>query len=468
MTPAKPRRRARRDLARVVAGLGLLAVGSMAAAGASAFGWLGGPGGVLPVLGLLAVAVIGFVAIGFVLIDRHFDGLERLRAALLVAAGREEPPGEDWPPPDPAVGREVELLGAAAGGAIRAHRQLAGNPDQKLSAVVGAAAEGLVVITDSGLVSLVNAAARMVLGRGVAAVGTSIYATLDRESMAAVEAEVRRSGAACETGLKLLDGGVIDAVVAPLPAHGGFVISLPRREAGHDGDVEHDLALHDDPPAIGIGEGESPEDWLLEDLPVLAFDSETTGLDVASDRIVSLAAVRAHGRRLYPRSRFDRLVRPGMPIPPASTAIHGITDTMVAGAPSFPEVFGELEDMMRGSVLLGHCIGFDLGILLAECERHGIAWRAPPALDTALLFAVLEGDEADPGLEQLAQRMGVTVEGRHTALGDALVAADLWLCALPLLADRGVRTYGEARRFCATVRPFVMRQRAAGWSPAAG
>lgn len=466
MTAAAPRRSARNVLTRIVAGLGLLLAAALAVAAILAFGG-DAPGIALPLLGLALVVAICLVATGFAMIDRHFDRLERLRAALVAVAGRSEPPEPGWPGLDPGAGSEAARLADAVGTAVRGHRALAGRADDRLSAVVGAASEGLVAITDSGLVSLVNAGARRVLGQDIG-VGSSIYAVLDRDGMAGIEAEIRDSGLPRDARLTLVDGSTVEAVVAPLLAHGGFVISLPGRDAGPPGAVEHDLALHDAAPATRIAAGDPPDDWPLEDLPVLVLDCETTGLDVANDRIVSLGAVRAHGRRIYPRSSLDRLVRPDIPIPAESTGIHGITGPMVAGAPAFPEVFREVEPALRGSAVVGHCIGFDLAILAAECERHGLAWRLPPALDTALVFAALERTDGDPGLEALAQRMGISVEGRHTALGDALVTAELWLGALPLLADRGVRTYGEARRLCAAARPFVMSQRAAGWLAAAG
>ncbi|MCK5276429.1 MAG: hypothetical protein KAR37_17360, partial [Alphaproteobacteria bacterium] len=101
------------------------------------------PQGVL--LGLL-VAAIGAIWIGFMIVDHHFDELERLRGLLLVVAGRDEPLAPDWPALG-EPGREAEALGAAARRAILAQRELGGRTDEKLAAVVAAAAEGLLVMT---------------------------------------------------------------------------------------------------------------------------------------------------------------------------------------------------------------------------------------------------------------------------------------------------------------------------------
>ncbi|HEX6888771.1 MAG TPA: hypothetical protein VF143_11745, partial [Candidatus Nanopelagicales bacterium] len=70
----------------------------------------------------------------------------------------------------------------------------------------------------------------------------------------------------------------------------------------------------------------------------------------------------------------------------------------------------------------------------------------PLQLDTMLLSAVLDPDpDARHGLDGVCQRLGVEVIGRHTALGDALATAEVLVRMLPLLAERGIRTLGEAR-----------------------
>jgi DNA polymerase-3 subunit epsilon len=68
-----------------------------------------------------------------------------------------------------------------------------------------------------------------------------------------------------------------------------------------------------------------------------------------------------------------------------------------------------------------------------------------PVLDTLLLSAAVHPERRSHGLEEIAERLGVAVVGRHTALGDALVTAEVFLRLLPLLAERGIRTLAEAR-----------------------
>ncbi len=201
----------------------------------------------------------------------------------------------------------------------------------------------------------------------------------------------------------------------------------------------------------------------LADLPVVALDLETTGLDVRIARIVSIGALRMVGRVHETTPPFDRLIDPGRPIPPAATAIHGIADATVAGAPHFADLWREIAAYVGDRVAIGHNVGFDIAMLRAETRLCGRAWTAPPTLDLVRLAAALEPRERDLTLEGTAARWGVTVRGRHTALGDARAAAALWIAALERLAAAGIRRFDEARRFERRARAVIDRQRRLGW-----
>lgn len=201
----------------------------------------------------------------------------------------------------------------------------------------------------------------------------------------------------------------------------------------------------------------------LADLPVLVVDLETTGLDVRSDRVVSIGAIPGHGARLDPDRSLDVLVNPARPIPKLSTSIHGITDAMVADAPTFAEAFGTFDSMLRNRVMIGHNAGFDVSILRRDCERAGLAWPYPPVLDIVRLAAALEPRERDVTLEAMAGRWGIAVSGRHTALGDASMAGAMWRYLLPRLAEAGVTTLGDALTFERRARWVIAHQKRAGW-----
>ena len=211
-----------------------------------------------------------------------------------------------------------------------------------------------------------------------------------------------------------------------------------------------------DPAAPGL---DTPLDRLL----AVSLDTETTGLDVRRDRLLSVAAIPLHGARVFSAASFDRLVNPGRRIPPASTAVHGITDAMVDGAPAFAAIAAELGSACARRAWVGHNIGFDLAILRRESARAGLPWLEPPALDTLRLYAALFPRAPDLELEAVAADLGVDAHGRHTARGDALMTAEIYRRMLPLLAEAGIGTLGEALAFAERPRQILRLQRALGW-----
>ncbi len=182
----------------------------------------------------------------------------------------------------------------------------------------------------------------------------------------------------------------------------------------------------------------------LAQLSYTVFDTETTGLDPGDgDEILQIGATRIVNGRLLRQECFDRLVNPQRTIPAASTAIHGIHDAMVAHQPTIAQVLPAFHTFAADTVLVGHNVAFDMRFLQLKEASTGIVFDQP-VLDTLLLAAVAQPNQPSQRLEAIAQRLGVSLLGRHTALGDALVTAEVFLKLLPLLADKGIVTLGEA------------------------
>jgi DNA polymerase III subunit epsilon len=173
----------------------------------------------------------------------------------------------------------------------------------------------------------------------------------------------------------------------------------------------------------------------------VAVDLETTGLDPRTDAIVALAAIPFVGGQAQPG--LVTLVQPGRPIPPTATAIHGITDEMVATAPAVPPALLALEAACGGDVLAGHGLAFDLAVIGRERRAHRLRPLANCALDTMRLAAALHRDWTDLGLDAVATRVGVGITARHTPDGDAIAAGRILLALLPALARYGLRTLPE-------------------------
>jgi DNA polymerase-3 subunit epsilon len=183
----------------------------------------------------------------------------------------------------------------------------------------------------------------------------------------------------------------------------------------------------------------------LADLAYTVFDTETTGLDPAhGDEIIAIGAVRIVNARLLKGETFSTLVDPQRSLSEASVAVHGITADDLAGQPTLDAVLPRLHRFASETVIVGHNCAFDMRFIELAEARSGVRFDHP-VLDTLLLSAVVHPAQRSHSLEEIAARLGVDVVGRHTALGDAIVTAELFLKLLPLLAERGIRTLGEAR-----------------------
>jgi len=205
----------------------------------------------------------------------------------------------------------------------------------------------------------------------------------------------------------------------------------------------------------------------LVEVPAVVFDTETTGLDVGSARLVQISAVRFESGSVRHEQTFDRLINPGVPIPPGATAVHRITDAAVAAAPSFAAVWPAFLAFLGDAVLVGQSVGFDLAVLLREVARTGERWQPPRFLDTKLLAAALDPEGREFGLDALAARHQVAVADRHRALGDALVTAEILARQIPLLVEAGIRTLADAEAHANAQVRIRARQAAAGWYEAA-
>ena len=182
----------------------------------------------------------------------------------------------------------------------------------------------------------------------------------------------------------------------------------------------------------------------LSELVYTVFDTETTGLNPSGgDEIIQIGAARVVNGRLLRQESFEQLVDPGRDIPAAGIPIHGITPDMVVGQPRIDEVLPAFHQFAQDTVLVAHNAAFDMKFLQLLEPRTGLRFQQP-VLDTLLLSAVVHPHQESHRLEAIAERFGITVLGRHTALGDALVTAEVLLKLIPLLRDMGIVTLGQA------------------------
>jgi DNA polymerase-3 subunit epsilon len=190
------------------------------------------------------------------------------------------------------------------------------------------------------------------------------------------------------------------------------------------------------------------EDSALSALSYTVFDTETTGLDPSGgDEIIQIGATRIVNGKLLRGESFERLVDPHRPLSPESVAIHGIRAAMLEGQPNIAEVLPTFRAFVADTVLVAHNAAFDMRFLQLKQAATGVEFDVP-VLDTLLISALLHPNQDSHQLEAIAERLGVTINGRHTALGDALVTAEVFIRMLPLLSERGIITLGQLREAC--------------------
>lgn len=166
--------------------------------------------------------------------------------------------------------------------------------------------------------------------------------------------------------------------------------------------------------------------WLTR--PMLALDTETTGTDPETARLVQICL----GLAMRPGQwrAFTTLVDPGVPIPAEATAVHGITDAMVKGAPAPAEAIRRLQqvalvDASEAEILVGHNIAYDLTVIEREAARAGLGsadiHAGRSVLDTLALFRRFDWTTGGRALGKLAERHGITFPA-HDAEADALAS----------------------------------------------
>ena len=163
----------------------------------------------------------------------------------------------------------------------------------------------------------------------------------------------------------------------------------------------------------------------LEELNIVAIDTETTGRDPEVDRAVEIACVSYQRGEITARRAW--LVNPGRPIPKESSDIHGIDDEAVREAPPFSAIAAELSEVLAGAVPLAYNAEFDRKVLMAELSRASVILQSPPPalrrnvewIDPLIWAREIQRAEKSRALSEVAQRLGIPLEHAHRATDDA-------------------------------------------------
>lgn len=168
-------------------------------------------------------------------------------------------------------------------------------------------------------------------------------------------------------------------------------------------------------------------DWLAavyDTAAFIAFDTETTGLDPASGRIVEIGAVKFDRRGVI--ARYNVLINPEMPMPEDAGKVNGITDEMLKDKPLIADVFPDFFDFIGTGVLVAHNAPFDINYVNAELKRSGKPPLSNKVVDTRIFAKEVFPGLSSYALQDLAVQFGITALEAHRAEDDARVCMELF------------------------------------------
>lgn len=167
----------------------------------------------------------------------------------------------------------------------------------------------------------------------------------------------------------------------------------------------------------------SPDNFSrIEDLDLVIFDFETTGLDSKRDEIIEIGGLKVSRGQI--KDEFSTLIKPSTSLDETITQITGITDEMLQNQPHFDAVIPDFLDFIDGCVLVAHNADFDMGFLRTTCDRLGyqIDW---PCFCTLKMARAFLPDLESKNLDTLAHHYQLTFEARHRSIGDCKVTSSV-------------------------------------------
>jgi DNA polymerase-3 subunit epsilon len=195
----------------------------------------------------------------------------------------------------------------------------------------------------------------------------------------------------------------------------------------------------------------------LCDVTFVVVDLETTGLAPGRDRVTEVGAVKV--RRGEVLGELHTLVHPGRGIPPAVTAVTGITDHMVRDCPPIGAVLPTFLEFTRDAVLVAHNARFDVSFLDAELARHHYPRLDRPVVDTARVARRLLRDEVrDCRLATLARHLRARTLPEHRALADARATVDVLHGLLERAGSLGATTLEDLQDYARSTTDRAFRK----------
>lgn len=182
--------------------------------------------------------------------------------------------------------------------------------------------------------------------------------------------------------------------------------------------------------------------------PIIFFDTETTGVDIVNDRIISICAIKVSDLdTLREIARLGRFMNPGIPIPASATEVHGITNEAVKDSPKFTQNAEELFRFFSGCDLAGfNLTNFDVPLLWEEFYRAGITWDLTGVniIDVGTIFKKKEPRTLSTAVMHYCER---NHDGAHDAMADTQATMDVFAAQMFRYQDVGNMNVEELHKF---------------------
>jgi DNA polymerase-3 subunit epsilon len=167
-------------------------------------------------------------------------------------------------------------------------------------------------------------------------------------------------------------------------------------------------------------------------------DIETTGAHASGNGITEIAIILHNGKE--EEGRFQTLVNPQSPIPKYVSSLTGIYNHMVADAPSFSEIAGNIHSLLKGRIFVAHNVNFDYTFLRSQFRQVGYEWQAKKLCTIRMAKKTFPGLKRY-GLDHLCDHFGISNEQRHRATGDALATTTLFEMVLAKGGDQLIKDF---------------------------
>ena len=206
-------------------------------------------------------------------------------------------------------------------------------------------------------------------------------------------------------------------------------MTISLTQAYHVRDAIATAVLASHPPVLVSEARQEVIMWarqVVEERETLLLDTETTGLD-DHDEVIQLAIINMQGHVL-----LSTLIRPTVPVGTEARAIHGITDEVLAQAPSFSDLYETIAVLLGNRSVLAYHADFDRRILAQTCAKYGLPPVEVAAWDCVMeQYAIFWGERSKAGhykpqsLSTACMQQGIDVHGHHDAVQDCLLTLAL-------------------------------------------